>query len=174
MEEADEAEGEPERSTGLSLDEIRVPFCRDLASQTLKKLGIIGPPVPVEQLARRLGFVIETCRLPDGVDGRLRIIDGARIIELAAGQPLVRHRFSLAHELGHDRLGHYCYGTHDTPLAERQANIFAGALLVPATWVRQDITKYRTISAFMERYQVSREVMFISLQGARLLNRVRM
>ncbi len=174
MEEPDEAGGEPERSRGLSRDEIRAPFCRALASQTLKKLGIIGPPVPVEQLARRLGFVIETCRLPDGVDARLRIVDDARIIELTAGQPLVRHRFSLAHELGHDRLGHYRDGTHETPLAERQANIFAGALLVPAIWVRQDITKYRTISALIERYQVSREVMFISLRGARLLDRVRM
>jgi Zn-dependent peptidase ImmA (M78 family) len=129
--------------------------------------------VPVHDLAERLGFAVRVCALPAGVDGRLRVTDGDRLIELAAGQARVRHRFSLAHEVGHDRLGHHQDGSYETPLAELQADLFAGALLVPAAWLRRDVATHRTIPALVERYQVSREVMFIALKEARLLGRVR-
>ncbi len=86
------------------------------------------PPVPVDQIARELGFDIRVVDLSIGVDARLRVAGAGSIIELASGQPGVRHRFSIGHELGHACLGHR-HG--ETEVAEREANAFAGPLLVP-------------------------------------------
>jgi Zn-dependent peptidase ImmA (M78 family) len=93
-----------------------------------------------------------------------------RVIQLATGQARVRQRFSLAHEIGHHLLGHR-HG--ESELAERQANIFAGALLVPPTWLRRDVTSGMTAEALATRYDVSREVIFIALKDARLLKKLR-
>ena len=57
---------------------------------------------------------------------------------LNGDQPVQRQRFTLAHELGHHRLGHAAVvdgveevdGKSDDPL-EQQANAFAGEFLAP-------------------------------------------
>lgn len=108
--------------------------------------------------------------LPRGVDARLRVSGASRVIELASGQARVRHRFSTAHELGHTSLGHR-HG--ETDVAEQEANAFAGALLVPQSWLRRDIDTFTTVTALAERYEVSRDVIFIAVQRARLLDRLR-
>ena len=58
-------------------------------------------------------------------------------------------------------------------VAEQEANAFAGALLVPAAWLRRDLDRFPTASALADRYQVSREVIFIAAQRARLLGKLR-
>jgi Zn-dependent peptidase ImmA (M78 family) len=91
-------------------------------------------------------------------------------MELASGQALVRHRFSAAHELGHHSLGHR-HG--ETEVAEQEANAFAGALLVPQPWLKGDVDSFATVAALAERYEVSRDVIFIAAQRARILDRLR-
>src|SRR5437868_3048945 len=90
----------------LARDDVRAPFCRNLARTTLKRNRVAGPPVPVEDLARKQGLSIAVVRLPPGVDARLRRTGDRGTIELAQGQSLPRQRFSLAHELGHHVLRH--------------------------------------------------------------------
>jgi Zn-dependent peptidase ImmA (M78 family) len=148
----------------------RTAFCRKAAEQLLKRCAVQQPPVPVEQIARELGFEIGIVDLSIGVDARLRVTGARRIIELASGQSGVRHRFSIGHELGHACLAHR-HG--ETEVAEQEANAFAGALLVPAAWLRRDLDRFPTASALADRYQVSREVIFIAAQRARLLGKLR-
>ncbi|MEK6274662.1 MAG: ImmA/IrrE family metallo-endopeptidase [Actinomycetota bacterium] len=155
---------------GDRLDEdVRAAFCRKFALQTLKRFGIADAPVPVERLASRLGFQVETKALPRGVDAKLRVVDGGRVIELASGQPRTRQRFSIAHELGHHLLKHR-HGESD--VAEKQANIFAGALLAPGAWLARDLATGHTSASLAEKYQVSKEVIFIAAKDARLLGRL--
>ena len=85
---------------------VRTAFCRKAAEQLLKRCGLQQPPVPVDQIARKLGFDVRVVDLSIGVDARLRVTGASSIIELASGQPDVRHRFSIGHELGHACLGH--------------------------------------------------------------------
>lgn len=151
-------------------EDARPAFCRKYAERTLARFGIVEPPVPVDRLAAKLGLVVRIVDLPGGVDARLRIRDDQRVIELAAGQARVRHRFSLAHEIGHHLLGHR-HG--ESELAERQANIFAGALLVPSAWLRRDVAGGMTADALPARYDVSREVIFIALKDGRLLKKLK-
>jgi hypothetical protein len=155
---------------GVEREDARPAFCRKFAERTLARFGIVEPPVPVDRLAAKLGILVRIVDLPRGVDARLRARDDQRVIELAAGQARVRHRFSLAHELGHHLLGHR-HG--ESELAERQANIFAGGLLVPPTWLRRDVASGMAAEALAARYDVSREVLFIALKEGRLLKKLR-
>lgn len=166
----DEPEEEGWGRVGPERPKIRRAHCRKAAEQLLKRCGVKEPPVPVEEIARTLGFETRTEDLPHGVDARLRVSGASRVIELASGQARVRHRFSIAHELGHASLGHR---HQETEVAEQEANAFAGALLVPRTWLRRDVDAVRTVVELARRYDVSRDVVFVAAQGAGLLERLR-
>jgi hypothetical protein len=169
MDDFDELDEESERRDSLEpKQDVRAAHCRKMAATVLKRAGITQPPVPVEILVQKAGLTTEVSSLPRGVDAVLRPADG--VIEVASNQADVRQRFSIAHELGHHYLGH----AHDeSPIAETQANIFAGALLMPSLWLRRDLKDYRTPDALAARYEVSRDAIFIALKEARLLNKVR-
>lgn len=149
---------------------VRAAYCRKAADQLLKRCSVKAPPVPVDLVAQSLGLEIRVEALGRGVDARLRHSEQRRVIELAAGQAAVRHRFSIAHELGHFCLGHR-HG--ETDVAEQEANVFAGALLVPRAWLKAEIETFPTVSTLASRFQVSRDVVFIAAQGARLLDRLK-
>lgn len=148
--------------------DVRAAYCRKVAANVLRRAGVNVPPVPVENLVESIGLQILRTDLVFGVDAVLRPDLGT--IELSSRQSGVRQRFSLAHELGHHYLGHV---HNQNEVAEVQANIFAGALLVPSVWLRQDVASQQTTHQLAERYQVSREVIFIALKDSRLLNKVR-
>ena len=149
---------------------VRRGFCQQAAAQLLKRSGVKEPPVPVEEVAKHNGFEISVRDLPPGVDARLRTTDDGLIIEVAAGQARVRHRFSVAHELGHATLQHR-HGEGE--VFEQEANLFANALLVPREWLRRDVKEgLRKLDQLAVRYHVSRDVIFIAAQRARLLDRV--
>jgi hypothetical protein len=166
----DEPEEEGWGRTAPERLKVRRAHCRKAAEQLLKRCGVEGPPVPVEDIARCLGFEVRIVDLPRGVDARLRLSGASRVIELASDQARVRHRFSIAHELGHATLGHR-HG--ETEVAEQEANAFAGALLVPRAWLKRDVARFSTVPALAGRYNVSREVIFIAAQGAGLLEGLR-
>lgn len=150
----------------------RIAFCRQAAQQVLRRHNITEPPVPVEDIIRRLGLQIQINReVTSGVVARLRTTPEGKAMELAPGQPRVRQRFSMAHELGHHVLGH---ALEPTPVAEAEANTFAGALLVPREWLARDLKGERmTAAALAQRYDVSQEVIFIAVKDGRLLQRLR-
>jgi Zn-dependent peptidase ImmA (M78 family) len=167
VEEAEQTE-EVETHAPAIQTEVRAAYCRRVAQRILRDHKITEPPVPVDKIARAIGFDLQLQDLPAGVDARLQIIDSRLVMELARGQGEVRHRFSIAHELGHYFLGH----KHNEYCAEEtEANIFAEELLVPRAWLRKDVERY-SIAELLSRYQVSREVLFIAAKDARLLNRL--
>lgn len=112
------------------------------ASLLLDAVGNAVPPIPVEEIALRLG--IEAIRkVPLLEDGRLEIIGGVATILVNTDTGRQRQRFTVAHELAHwllaDREQEFiAYRARPaSPFAvERFCDEFAAALLLPTDWVR--------------------------------------
>lgn len=139
-------------------------------------------PVPVYDIAQELGVELKFSNLEDNISGWIERIGDGYSITVNANHPLVRQRFTAAHEIGHyiyhrDLLGN---GVGDTrayraegtnlpnsavlPIHERQANSFAANLLMP----REAISLLRSqgvteADAMAERFYVSKEAMCIRL-----------
>ncbi len=126
-------------------------------------------PVPVEAIASDLlGLLVEA-------DPELEcsgvLLPAERRIVLRAGEPAVRQRFTLAHELGHwvcqVREGHeapmYCRVTDIAPTAdralEREANVFAAELLMPEPAVRAEWGRAESAAELARGFGVSEEAM---------------
>ncbi|MCE0504187.1 ImmA/IrrE family metallo-endopeptidase [Roseivivax sp. GX 12232] len=107
-------------------------------------------PVDLEGLASSLGLKVNYAYLPAGISGELVSDNGSFSININAGDPPTRQRFTLAHEIGHyvrhrdligtglddDRAyrstnqGRY-FNTRIGPKQETEANKFAANLLMP-------------------------------------------
>jgi Zn-dependent peptidase ImmA (M78 family) len=75
-----------------------------------------------------------------------------------------RQRFTIAHELGHLVL--YAEGTDED--SEREADQFAGALLIPRAMLRDAVAETPDLNLLRRRFNVSRETLLIALKSARL------
>jgi IrrE N-terminal-like domain len=74
-------------------------------------------------------------------DGELRLVDGKKTIFLRAGIERSRINFTIAHELGHATIFELEPSwLQDGQEVERQCNLFAAELLLPASSVRKAIT----------------------------------
>jgi len=109
-------------------------------------------PVDVDELARALGLKLTYEDLPDDVSGKIaRDESESFIVTVNRNHPVVRQRFTIAHEIAHfvlhrDLIGN---GVVDNGLyrsrtlssaVERQANRYAADILMPWWQVR---SRYR-------------------------------
>lgn len=157
------------------------------AARVLARFGITSPPVPVDELAERLGVTLLEERLEQGVSGILyREDDRLPVIAVNANHAPVRRRFSIAHEIGHlnmhagrpiivDHLVRGRVNMRDersslaTSREEIEANGFAAALLMPADWISADIevglgeAAGRMVEGLTKRYNVSAQAMELRL-----------
>jgi Zn-dependent peptidase ImmA (M78 family) len=120
---------------------------RDEASQSAKELlarhGLSAPPVPIFQLAEKLGIEVVPDHLEPDVSGMLYRGQGRAIILVNKLNAPIRQRFTVAHEIGHFVLhpGDAFVDFRDTRSStgldrhEREANRFAADLLMPEEWV---------------------------------------
>ncbi|MBU2602665.1 MAG: ImmA/IrrE family metallo-endopeptidase [Actinobacteria bacterium] len=154
---------------GKGKEKARIAFARAAAKKLLKDNRVEEPPVPVELLARGQGFDPHLVLLPQGVDGRMVVDRSAQMMEVAEDHPLVRQRFTIAHELGHRLLAHHL---RETSAQEEEAQAFANELLVPRDWLRRDLRSRPTpaIGVLAARYQVSTHVIFIAAERGRMLD----
>jgi Zn-dependent peptidase ImmA (M78 family) len=128
------------------------------------------PPVSLRRVLDALGILLYAAPSPGGAWDAAYWREGdRRIILLNDSIPYGRKRFSLAHEIGHARLGHASAlpgeGKRlERPLwQERQADAFAAELLMPR---RHVLAEPREVSArsLAERYRVSPTAMLIRLK----------
>jgi Zn-dependent peptidase ImmA (M78 family) len=97
--------------------------------------GVPEIPIAVEQIAEFcLGLSIERGELREGTSGELHVAEKKIVVN--SREPLVRQRFTIAHEMGHFCL--HVGRTTDSRCPkgfpaelEREANSFAAALLLP-------------------------------------------
>ena len=154
------------------------------AACALRRRLALRPDRPVPVLARVLPSLGITLRWAD-----LKTEDGLTIrrngvyttcLNIRLRQDPARLRFTAAHEAGHVVLGHVeMVGTADNhecaPCArlERDANVFASALLMPADGLADSGPPWdkRTLSRLLRRFGVSWEALVIRLDELGLQRR---
>lgn len=93
-------------------------------------------PVPEELISHLPRVVVRRLELGPGISGLAHWQNGMWCVALNGNEPMVRQRFSLAHELNHILEAPYLrYAVEDD--AELVADHFAAALLMPRSWVKQ-------------------------------------
>lgn len=138
---------------------VRRRLIRKLASDLLARNGVVGPAVPVKRLVRSLGAELREEAAERDLSGfLLRDVDANKAtIGVNAAHVEVRRRFTIAHEIGHlllhegervhvdrtDRI--YTLKLRNdqsalgTNVEEQEANLFAAELLMPVTFIENDL-----------------------------------
>ncbi len=162
------------------MEKARVGFARQLARKILRECDIDTPPVDIREIISNLGYIyLEVPDFPDEVDALFIEQNGEQYATVNANHHPHRKRFSLAHELGHSRMGH-TIDYYDEPcsldnpptgkrhsegekLFESEANAFAGELLVPLEMLKVEFKKIRDIDELSGIFFVSPDVISIAI-----------
>lgn len=157
----------------------RLLLSKTKANEVWQKLSGTHIPIILNDIIKALGILTDGRSLKDHING-VSFVDnlGFSVIIYNTNKPRGRQRFTIAHELGHILLEHISAdGESSERLSktkEREADAFAGELLVPA----KDLRAYmkngnRTVEEIIERYDVSKDVAVIAIKDNRLLNKLR-
>lgn len=138
---------------------------RERARRLLIEHRIGAPPVPVHAIARRCGFEVREAHDLGSLRARLL----GQVIEVSASEPRTAQRFSVAHELGHHLLGSH-HG--DGEAAEKEADAFAGELLVPGHMLMGALERTTSTIELARTFQVSRQVLEIAASNHRKADRL--
>jgi len=127
------------------------------AERLLADHGVVGPPVDPELLAVAEGIVVVRRRFENADVSGILFRDGDHhVIGVNSAHPLVRQRFTIAHELGHRALHPGRELILDVPvrvnlrdktssmasdLEEIEANAFAATLLMPSQMIRDQLNQ---------------------------------
>ena len=145
------------------------------AEQILAELDVRAVPVPIEDIARSLGLRIGRAPSTE-FSGLLIRKDGHALIGVNSSEPRTRQRFTVAHEIGHFVLHPKKDAFVDfrkdrgageaKPVRERQADMFAAALLMPRKVLLKDFRRMmkngdteEVTAALARHYAVSEEAM---------------
>jgi Zn-dependent peptidase ImmA (M78 family) len=169
---------------------VRRKQIRDLVETLLTRHRITRAPVPVDRIARELGIHIKLDKVDADLSGFI-VRDKGRRVLIGANKSHHpnRQRFTIAHELGHYFL-HAGYNVHlDEGRAaftvnlrnsksskgedndEREANLFAAELLMPAKFLRDDLqgeeldllVDNKFLSELAKKYSVSLQALTFRL-----------
>ena len=167
---------------------VRRRHIRLLVDQLLTEHHVHTAPVPIADLAKALGAEVRCEPADDDLSGFL-YRDRRRktaVIGVNAHQHPNRQNFTAAHELGHFLLHDFDTvhvdrqfkvwlrseaSSQGTDTEEKEANLFAAELLMPAKFLERDISKIGNFDIFNEdiirdlaaRYGVSTQAMTFRL-----------
>jgi Zn-dependent peptidase ImmA (M78 family) len=163
---------------------------QEAIKQLLAELRIRKPPIPVERVAEARGVRVKRAALDGDISGFLFRKKGKAIIAINAMHPLVRQRFTLAHELGHVALNHQgdffldrkvilfrdANSGKGTDRHEIEANRFAAELLMPEAMIRKelknnpvDMDDQESLEELAAKFAVSTQALTIRLKDLDLL-----
>src|SRR6266850_2021791 len=161
---------------------------KEHAEQLLRKFKIENAPVPVEEIAIKLGANVtyEPFEGQGDISGMLLREKDRIVIGINSAHPSVRQRFSIAHEIGHLVMHNGAFfvdkavrfnrdSTSSLAIDQREieANGFAAELLMPEELVTESVRKRLAkkanlpratlISELAQEFQVSTQAMEIRL-----------
>ena len=167
---------------------IRTQTARKTAEALIERLDIKSTPVDVNFVAKQLGLKVVYNELGEDVSGLLVSGDDTAIICVRESDPLVRQRFTIAHEIGHFCLKHQdetervhvdegwkvTARSHNKTAGfdpiEVEANQFAATLLMPSSLLRRRAATYAVgkldeehVSQLAREFKVSEQAMTIRL-----------
>jgi len=151
-------------------------YARAKARLLIKEFGLTAPPVDVEAILRARGAVVKRHTIEEIDYAVTFFYHGRFYVSVNVCNP-GRDRWSLAHELGHIELRHYLTYDLDTlaedrltdkerRILDREADVFARDLLMPAKWVRNAAggpARFEMIDELAETFGVSWEAMMIRM-----------
>jgi len=156
----------------------------NITEEILNKLSIKNIPVQVDEIASKLQIKISRAPSKD-FSGLLIRKDGHALIGINNNEASVRQRFTIAHELGHfflhprkDTFVDYRDNKKDVmrTAVEKQANMFAAALLMPRTLLEKDFRALikkgfgeDELTILADKYQVSEDAMKFRLLNLNFL-----
>lgn len=161
---------------------VRTKFVREMANSVLAECGITEPPVDLKRIMEVKGYVyMEVDTFPNDVSAFFIAKDGKNYALVNAKHHPNRRRFSLAHELGHIILRHNVadleeVSTIDTPpeigtdsvpkdAREKEANMFANALLMPLEMLKKEYAKGADIGKLANIFAVSQQAITIAVMN---------
>jgi IrrE N-terminal-like domain len=161
-------------------ERARVGFVRELARQLLAACDIRTPPVDLRVVIAHLGITYCEANLPPTVSAYCCEHAGTRYAFVNRGDHPHRQRFSLAHEIGHFELFHGVRFLLREPIdidhppvlaisrtgdpREREANMFAGELLVPLAMLKKACVDGINLERLGGVFVVSQDVLTIAVQ----------
>lgn len=161
-----------------TLAEPRIAWARSRAKEIWETLGESKIPVRLQTIITALGIPTRADHLEiDGVcqtDQR-----GQFLIMYQEDAPVVRQRFTVAHELAHIALDHVTLdgstSSHWSHKAqEAEANAFANELLLPSKDLKEFVKqKNKTLDDIKKRYWISKAVAACAILEHRLLNKIK-
>lgn len=162
---------------------VRRNYVQAKARLLLSEFGFHSPPVDVEAILEKRGARVRYYMSDDGPPGITFDIDGQLVVAIQLGVA-GRMQWSMAHELGHIELGHIRLnidGLYEDRLTEREryildreADLFARDLLMPAKWVRAAVSgavNVNMINRLAKEFGVSSQAMSIRLAELGFLSR---
>jgi Zn-dependent peptidase ImmA (M78 family) len=170
-----------------------VTEAEQLARKVLRDEGVVGPPIPVEDVARAHGAELSFEPFKGGISGMLYRDPQRKVIGVNSVHSATRQRFTIAHELGHLLLHEtraMIVDTHvyrrdevssmGTKKEEREANAFAAELLMPRDLVevafdelsfeQPAIAASQLVSRLAALFEVSEQAMGIRLGNLGILS----
>jgi hypothetical protein len=151
---------------------------RDLAKKVIKDTKITQAPVSlqviIEHLQKEYNLELAKVDFSVGVSGlliRCTELDKEYFtIGFNQNEPWCRRRFTIAHEIGHLLFGHTCSKNKGIPSDnEKEADEFAGELLIPTMLIKKDFVKISNIPELSKLYRVSEQAMSIKILNSRIL-----
>lgn len=135
-------------------------------------------PVNIDDIAQRMGAEVRYLPKLDGGDdisGRFDILNGRPICSVRSADPIVRQRFTLAHELGHYVLNHgggfrdnaASFNVYNYDQREVDANKFAAEVLMPKLAIDYVIEKLGRddVADLAQLFNVSQQAMRFRLKN---------
>lgn len=151
------------------------------AVKLLAAWGMTKPPVTESVISALPRIEVERIApLPASVSGGAKWVKGLWVIVLNAAEPLVRQRFSLAHEFKHVLDGtaaefHYpaIGAMSNEARTEQICDYFAACLLMPKVWVRRAfVNGPQDLRTLARTFGVSVSAMNIRLQALGLIPKI--
>lgn len=142
---------------------IRRAKIQTIIENLLAKNNIVEAPVPVFKIAKSCGVKIVSDSLEGDLSGFLYRDKNRQVIGVNTEHSSTRQNFTIAHELGHFLLHdqEQLHVDHEfrvrlrndtsskgTDEAEREANFFAAALLMPKKFIDKDFGKEEYVDLF--------------------------
>ena len=128
-------------------------------------------PVDPAKIANRMNVPVLADTALDDSGFLMETADGGWEIHILPTEPSYRKRFTVAHELGHLCLGHGpmprekgSYSINNYKPMERDANVFAAALIMPLNIIWQCLEGDYSMQKMMELFNVSESALTIRLE----------
>jgi len=162
-------------------DQAKFTEARHKSVALLKSAKITQAPVRLNEIYKLIknefGAVIvpaDETVIGKERDAMLVNRNGQLVILYNKSRPVVRQRFSVAHEIGHLYFGHvmgnsslhHGYKSYD----EQEADHFAAYLLMPTKFLRTDIKAgIKDVDELAKKYGVSKDALWIQITNSGLI-----